>query len=389
MNTLHPSVCFQSFCLPKAAGTPLDAPPIDSTMATGVFGTGLVAGMAAGSAWPVAAKKVAVVPAAAGHTVAQALTRQRYHNFNTPLYSLVRLATLYKDFHGPLLAYMGSVTLGLLSTNLLRGVQETWVRRKETDIRAELLDAMQAAYGQSLALKYQQDDAMRENTRQQIASLLEEHGLSPKNYPLLTSPKEHPDRFYAVTPMRRDVPFGAAEASASANRTPLLAGLLGAGALTGGAFSGVMKLLFSADKRPAVQQTQVFESIMTQDMESVFLLKNWRMVGLVFALTAGARLGKMLVDTLREVEVTRLNAATELRYQQYNWLKQDPAFHRIAEEAALTQEMARFREDLPRLKASPELLAQRIETLLSNRGRSSPPPYYLATPSVMLTEAKS
>jgi hypothetical protein len=41
------------------------------------------------------------------------------------------------------------------------------------------------------------------------------------------------------------------------------------------------------------------------------------------------------------------------------------------------------------LKQNPNLRQQRVMALLNNRGRSSPPPYYLATPPVMLTEAKS
>jgi hypothetical protein len=59
-----------------------------------------------------------------------------------------------------------------------------------------------------------------------------------------------------------------------------------------------------------------------------------------------------------------------------NWQQLDPKFHDIAERAALEHELQQFAQDLPVLRQQPQQLQQRIATLLANRGRCSPPPYY-------------
>ena len=104
------------------------------------------------------------------------------------------------------------------------------------------------------------------------------------------------------------------------------------------------------------------------------------------------RLGKLLLDGYREIEVTRLHAETERRYQRYNWLGLDPNFHAIAEQEGLKAQLARFEQSLrtyPQIQLNRPLLQQSIQDLLQNIGRESAPRYFPMTPSVNLVAARS
>jgi hypothetical protein len=106
-------------------------------------------------------------------------------------------------------------------------------------------------------------------------------------------------------------------------------------------------------------------------------------------LGAAIKVGKLWLDGLREIEVTRINADTEYRYQHHNWLALDPQFHWIAEQEAVNQELSQLGKEMPQLKQSPALLRQRIQTLLNNIGRNSAPKYFPMIPMVGLREARS
>lgn len=136
------------------------------------------------------------------------------------------------------------------------------------------------------------------------------------------------------------------------------------------------------------------ESIQLNDLENWSLLafkskKNLFIAIGLFSITAAAAVGKKLIDGLREIEVTRINAKTELDYQRHNWLTQDPDFHKIAEKEALQNELKLLQQELPWLKNDRVLLRQRIQSILNNVGRNSAPPYFPMTPIVNLVEARS
>ena len=109
----------------------------------------------------------------------------------------------------------------------------------------------------------------------------------------------------------------------------------------------------------------------------------------LMGLAAAAKVGKTLVDGYREIEVTRQNAQTEVRYQQFNWQQLDPAYHRIAEWEAMQAELKHFDEALPMDRQHPDRLKARVDTLLANIGRNSAPKYYPMTPSINLVDARS
>jgi hypothetical protein len=64
------------------------------------------------------------------------------------------------------------------------------------------------------------------------------------------------------------------------------------------------------------------------------ILSSALLAGFLF-LVAGARLGGAMINGLREINVTRVNAMTEYRYQKHKWMSMDPTFHQIAEQEAL------------------------------------------------------
>jgi hypothetical protein len=139
--------------------------------------------------------------------------------------------------------------------------------------------------------------------------------------------------------------------------------------------------------------TKFYENIQFDSTESWVLhgsasRQNFFIMSAFFAVSAAAKLGKLFVDGIREIEVTRMNARTELSYQTHNWLTQDPAFHEIAETEALNDALTQLERDLPALSDNRPLLKQRIRTILLNVGRNSAPPYYLMTPLVGLKEAR-
>lgn len=170
--------------------------------------------------------------------------------------------------------------------------------------------------------------------------------------------------------------------------------------LSMGLFSGAVLhsfiALLSADGHVSkdVPKLQVSESIQLKDFETWTLLspknrKNFALMLGFFAMSAAAAIGKTLLDGLREIEVTRTNAHTELEYQAHNWLTQDPVFHEIAEGETVNSEVAQLARDLPTLRQDRTLLHQRVQSILQNIGRNSAPPYYPMTPTVNLVEARA
>lgn len=331
-------------------------------------------------------------------------------SFSEALSSIYRLALADPEQRGALLAYMGSSVLGYISGSAVQGAQETWVRREETKIRAHLINKLQDVFRQSIRIKNEQDNQLRETARGRIREMLDRYGVPGADELVMDRPQAESlkvQRNYFYEPTHR-TQFGAS--GTAGNESGMTLGhpgleafwkraqggvVYGLGVCAGLTLQGFVKL-FTAPAEGAKYkgQTIVYETIHVRDKEAWWIngIKNRRNFSILlgfFAMSAGARIGKLLIDGLREIEVTRINARTELDYQTHNWLTQDPGFHHIAETEALEDSLRRLERDLPYLKANPVLLQQRIQTILTNVGRNSAPKYFPMTPPVGLVVARS
>jgi hypothetical protein len=253
--------------------------------------------------------------------------------------------------------------------------------------------------------------------RTRLTNLLHQYGIPNaselvQEVPIVESPLTQRNYFYQPTHRTlnfkgqsgsMDLPEGLSrmlEANFSGEKPPSLLAFQKALLFAGGAFSGYVlhgfiKLLRAGDHVDVTPGAKsVWESVQLKDMETWSLIgiknrKNFAVMAGFFAMSAAASIGKTLLDGLKEIEVTRLNARTELDYQTHNWLSQDPAFHEIAEWEAARNDLSLLEQDLPRLKYNPELLRQRVRAILSNVGRNSAPPYFPMTPLVGLVEARA
>jgi hypothetical protein len=99
--------------------------------------------------------------------------------------------------------------------------------------------------------------------------------------------------------------------------------------------------------------------------------------------------GSALINGLREIEVTRLNAKTELSYQQYRLEELEPLYRRLNDEAELNQALAQLKQDLTTsdtLKEHPEQLARRCQAIIS--GVALTPAWISMSPAVQLSVAR-
>jgi hypothetical protein len=145
---------------------------------------------------------------------------------------------------------------------------------------------------------------------------------------------------------------------------------------------------------------KVVEYVNPNNLEglSLMLLEQWghmknpsalkSLVG-IFTISSLLGVGKLALSGLREIEVTKMNAETELSYEKYKWLQLDTMYHRVAERTLLDHALQRFEANLETLKDKPEQLKAAISGLLSTVGLWSPPPYYPVTPSVQLVVSRS
>jgi signal transduction histidine kinase len=393
---------------------------ISSQQALGLFLTGFVLSVAGKSMWhyllpPTKSKKP--FESRILEDTKEAVNKLTvYQNYNDSLSSIYRIVHLDPNQGNALLVYAGTCVLGYLSGSVVQGGKETWVRREETRIRAKLVNRLQEVVRQSIQNKNQFNANLKEDLRTRLLSLLQKHGIANavelvQDVPILESPGVQRKYFYE--PTHRTLQFRGSnlenlmrevglmpESGFSPDKPPLLLNLqkgllFGLGAFSGYVLHGFVKLLRATDHVDATTGSKsVWESIQLKDKETWSLIgiknrKNFAIMSGFFAMSAAASIGKTLLDGLREVEVTRLNARTELDYQTHNWLAQDPAFHSIAEWEAAQNDMKLLERDLPRLKCNPPLLQQRVQAILSNVGRNSAPPYFPMTPMVGLVEARA
>jgi hypothetical protein len=392
--------CFNGFCEPPAITVKSGASVMHSPVYKPPDWVWAGPGLAAGAVLHNALEKPSTVDPKALPTTKKAIEkasmylpaavrRQQYLNFNHPMYALVRLATLYHQYHGPLMAYVGATAVGALLAALLQGMQETWVRQQETQIRQQLIEELQGSFAQSLQTKYQFDAQLRQQATAQIVQLLEANGINPKPYGLLTPDTHLKTAYNPVQPTHRTAHFAGNTPKPAKTRFGLPLAWAALGAASGLLLGHMTHWLRQQRHTLPIAQQEVMECLVTADMESAFLLRHKGMLAGVFTLGALAKAGQLLLNTTREVAVTRKNADTERRYQQNNWQVLDPRFHALAEQAAWQADWQQLVADLPQLKRQPARLQARLLTVLDNRGKASPPGYYLATPPVMLSEAKS
>jgi hypothetical protein len=325
------------------------------------------------------------------------------------LTSMVGLAIQEPEQRKTLMAYGASSVLGYLLGSAAEGTQETWVRREETLIRSRLLNRLTGTVQESIRLKHQQDQQLKQATIQQLTQLLTRHGLSAKELispelPIPVEPLGQINRQFFEPTHRNTTPlrFGQSQAKldlAAAKPLPIPEAI----AFSTGAFSGWLCQQFLSTLGRAHQALnpshaagditkKIVQTINVPNEEALFVLgwnRHKSLILAVMGLGAAIKVGKLWLDGLREIEVTRINADTEYRYQHHNWLALDPQFHWIAEQEAVNQELSQLGKEMPQLKQSPALLRQRIQTLLNNIGRNSAPKYFPMIPMVGLREARS
>jgi hypothetical protein len=326
------------------------------------------------------------------------------------LTSMVGLAIQEPEQRKTLMAYGASSVLGYLLGSAAEGTQETWVRREETLIRSRLLNRLTGTVQESIRLKHQQEQQLKQATIQQLTQLLTRHGLSATDLinpalPIPVEPLTQINRQFFEPTHRNATPlrFGQASLASkiSANNSPIPipeAIAFSAGAISGWLCQQFLTTLGKAHQALNPSQAagditkKIVQTINVPNEEALFVLgwnRHKSLILAVMGLGAAIKVGKLWLDGLREIEVTRINADTEYRYQHHSWLALDPQFHWIAEQEAVNQELTQLGQEMPQLKQSPALLRQRIQTLLNNIGRNSAPKYFPMIPMVGLREARS
>ena len=170
--------------------------------------------------------------------------------------------------------------------------------------------------------------------------------------------------------------------------------MYGLGVVFGGLMQFMLWLIKETSKAPDLKTglqhtTKKFYKIYNvSNMEALFLHGEAPVLWTVVALTAAAKLGKTLMDGYREIEVTCYNAKTELGFQKHIWLERDPSLHKIAEEETLEDALNHLKEALPYEYNNRKALADRIQIILSNVGRNSPPKYFQMIPPVNLVASR-
>ncbi|MGE0200166.1 MAG: hypothetical protein AB7P76_04275 [Candidatus Melainabacteria bacterium] len=442
-----PPISFQRLPAPDTADAKpianLDEPVyLSPRKAVGLFSTGLLAAAAGGGVLKLlsgtGATQVARREATDTFSVLSHLqpehTLNPAVNFSEPMSAMLMLG-LHDPAQRRALAMLGTYSaLGYLSGNVLKGVQETVVRRAETGIRSHLLHELPSAFQDSLQTKQQIDDSLRVHARQRITALLSQAGIADTTAVLgaaglsggPTAPNPEDLRHFYMEPRHLSntqsppaginglLPFGGRNTGntrtnaefgtpAANNATSffrpksswLAGGIFAAGVLTGAAVQGLARLAKTAAMAlPENGKTTVYHNISTMDKASWTLFanrsgRNAMLAAGVGVLAAGVKLGQMALEGLRQIEVTRVNAKTERDYQSHNWRVTDPMYHRIAEEQALTTALDQLARDMPQLSTNPAALQQRIRTVLDNIGRQSAPAYFMMTPAVGLVDARS
>lgn len=343
----------------------------------------------------------------------------------------LRIIHVMPELTNSVMQYAVVGTLGYLATNLFQGLQEAWVRWEESCIRAQLVSRIQEPFRQSIETKQQHDDLRRTQADEQFRQLLTVHQVP--NADALLNPLQadaaaagdvvaHRDFFYM--PQNRVQAFGRQPPPPAGlpnpderldpdrGQYPLVryakpltkVGAVGAGAAVGWlTHQTVMALKEKALKGLQQNQTPVKGEFMNPyNAEALWFLHAPKgeygpLLGML-AMGATLGLGRLFVNGLRQIEVTRLNAETEYNYERFKWQQQDIAYHDTAEQLQLNHAMAMLNNwmtlNAAALRdegntAARQALVQRYHRIQGNIGYGSPPPYYPITPAVQLVEARS
>jgi hypothetical protein len=348
-----------------------------------------------------------------------------YHEL-TILEQYEKLATLYlmgqyaPHLRKPILGYAGTAIMGYSAASFAQGTQEAWVRKEETKIRARLINEMTRAFRQSIRVKQDFDNQLREEARARILDLLQRHQVPDAAKYVwggqgLETAASH-QRALGEPIVRTAQPIAGAtplkfgqdpleslpglksfwpDASEKGWPSRLIqGGIVGAGVITGLAVGAFQRLFTGGEQERAFPgEIKNFKNLTINSPEAIALhgfanrQKNFFIMVGFFALAGALKLGKLVLDGLREIEVTRVNARTELAYQTHNWLSQDPAFHRIAVTEALENGLRQLEQDLSALKLNPAALKQRIDSILAVELKAAPA-YWPMTPPVQLSVAR-
>ena len=332
------------------------------------------------------------------------------------------------------LGYISALGLGYLAGNFLQAIQEIWIRREETKIRADLLEWLTDTFRRGIQTKTQYDTRLRNQAKVRIHHILEQFLVPQPGELVQPMPDEglNPQYRYPAEPVHFDrpvnpslpaaktlmtafqpIPFQAAAARPArfqgSGPPPVLQPLpimpsepwhlltlktavFGTGFLAGSLVQGLWKLVSQPGAslfgiKPKLK-TSAHTTYSIMDENALVFMGNRRVLLFAFGLTAFAKAAKSFLDGYREIEVTRQHAHTELHAQAYTRLKLDPTYHAIAEEEALNDELRKLVEALPRERYNRQALSVRIQTILSNIGRNSTPKYMPMTPFVNLVAAR-
>ncbi|MCE2930389.1 MAG: hypothetical protein LW809_03240 [Vampirovibrionales bacterium] len=149
--------------------------------------------------------------------------------------------------------------------------------------------------------------------------------------------------------------------------------------------------------RSPLNEKQVFikNTLAPQNTEAVLLhffqsKQGFIMAGLFIAMGVMLRTMQFLVEGLREIEVTRLNAETEKQYETYKLTTLEPHFKAISERSQLEHALRNLKKNVQEKKLAPEELHQQIQRILDNIGYNwSAPNYYPMSPATQLVTARS
>jgi|GEM_PF-5671079 len=340
--------------------------------------------------------------------------------------------------------------IGYLGTNVLSGMQEVWVRFQESLIRASLVSSLDGAYQDSIAKKTQVDEINQDYAHEQIEAMLLKEGVENPSVYINPVWKDAPDTLkdreaalqkkkthFVIFPQNRNplprasmsdvpppIPASKKEGDkkdsylqpiAHPYESPL--SFMGTsrmtidsiGATLGFSLSSIMLYAGKAvhEYTNGIAKQRHLESNMPdslelikttlapKDVEGVLLhffssRKGIAMGGLFVTLGVMLRTTQFLVEGLREIEVTRLNADTEKQYETYKFTTLEPHFKAVSERSQLNHALKQLQHDLPELKNSPNVLHSRIQRILDDIGLTwSAPNYYPMSPIVQLVPARS
>jgi hypothetical protein len=143
------------------------------------------------------------------------------------------------------------------------------------------------------------------------------------------------------------------------------------------------------------KQFSIKNTLAPQNTEAVLLhffqsKKGFVMAGLFVAMGVMLRTTQFLVEGLREIEVTRLNAETEKQYETYKLTVLEPHFKAISERSQLEHALRNLKKDLQEKSLPPEELHQQVQRILDNIAYNwSAPNYYPMSPPAQLVTARS